>query len=184
MISWILDNMDMLNIIAAWVGAVTGVIGLLYSVAMNRATVKISNCFKDRVDPKSDYQYNFELVNASNVAVVIKSVQLFDINGKEIFDNGFDPSSVVPRYATDEYGLSRIPLPLLDSSWYSEPFEDETDLFPNSSVGFSYYLNKVPYKIKVTTNKQIHFFSKSKSFTPIYKKCDQVDNCTYNVNDC
>ena len=45
MISWILDNMDMLNIIAAWVGAVTGVIGLLYSVAMNRATLKISNCF-------------------------------------------------------------------------------------------------------------------------------------------
>ena len=120
MISWILDNMDMLNIIAAWVGAVTGVIGLLYSVAMNRATVKISNCFKDRVDPKSDYQYNFELVNTSNVAVVIKSVQLFDINGKEIFDNGFDPSSVVPRYATDEYRLSRIPLPLLSKLSFSQ----------------------------------------------------------------
>lgn len=172
MITWIFDNMDMLNIVAAWVGAVIGVIGLLYSVSMNRTTVKISNCFKDRVDPKSDYLYSFELVNTSNISVVIKNVQLFDKSGKEIFDNDFDPSSVVPKYATDEYGLTRIPLPPLDGGWYSKPFEDEIDLFPNSSVAFSYYLDKAPYKIKVTTNKQIRFFSKSKSFTPIYKKYD------------
>ena len=172
MITWIFDNMDILNIIAAWIGAITGVVGLLYSVTMNRATVKISNCFMDRINPKSDYQYNFELVNTSNVAVVIKRVQLFDTSGKEIFDNGFDPNSVTPNYIIDTLGLTRLPHTPIDGSWYSEPFEDETDLFPNYSVAFSYYLDTAPYKIKVTTNKQIHFFSKSKLFTPIYKKCD------------
>lgn len=172
MITWIFDNMDMLNIIAAWVGAVTGVIGLLYSVAINRATIKITKCFKDRVNPKSDYQYNFKLVNTSNISIVIKKVQLFDTNGKEVFDNGFDPNSVVPMYGTDTYGLVRIPLPPLDNEWYSEPFESETDLSPNTSVTFSYYLDKAPCKIKITTNKQIRFFSKTKSFFPSFKKCD------------
>ncbi|MFS1663317.1 hypothetical protein [Streptococcus sp. zg-JUN1979] len=170
MIKWILDNMDMLNIIAAWVGAITGVVGLLYSIAMNKATLKISNCFKDRVNPKADYQYGFELVNTSNVSIVIKSIQLFDTSGKEIFDNGFDPNSVAPKYINDEYSLTQVPFSQLSSYWDSEPFENETDLFPNSSVAFSYYLDRGAYKIKVTTNKRIHFLSKTKSFFPIYKK--------------
>ena len=93
---------DILNISAAWLGAITGIVSLIYSLKVNR---------------------------------VISSTQaLFNVD------------------------------------WYSTPFEDEIELNPYSFEKLSYYLNEPPHTIKVKTNRQIHYLSKSKSIHPIFNK--------------
>jgi hypothetical protein len=161
---------DILNVSAAWIGAITGVVSLIYSLKVNRVKLSISKFHKKRMNEDSCYQYSFVLSNQSNSNVVIKNIQLFDKNGKEIFDNGFNPANALPEKKSDPFGLISSTQTLFNVDWYSEPFEDEIELNPYSFHKLSYYLNEPPHTIKVKTNKQIHFLSKSKSFHPVFNK--------------
>ena len=121
---------DILNISAAWIGAITGVVSLIYSLKVNRVKLSISKFHKTRMNERSCYQYSFVLSNQSNSDVLIKNIQLFDKNGKEIFDNGFDPVTAIPEKKPDPFGLVSGTQALFNVDWYSEPFEDEIELNP------------------------------------------------------
>ena len=161
---------DILNISAAWIGAITGVVSLIYSLKVNRVKLNISNFRKTRMNEHSCYQYSFVLSNQSNSDVLIKNIQLFDKNGKEIFDNGFDPVTAIPEKKPDPFGLVSGTQALFNVDWYSEPFEDEIELNPYSFHKLSYYLNEPPHTIKIETNRQIHYLSKTKSIHPVFNK--------------
>ena len=161
---------DVLNISAAWLGAITGVVSLIYSLKVNRVKLSISKFHKKRMNEYSCYQYSFVLSNQSNSNVVIKNIQLFDKNGKEIFDNGFNPTIALPEKKSDPFGLISSTQTLFNVDWYSTPFEDEIELNPYSFEKLSYYLNEPPHTIKIKTNRQIHYLSKSKSIHPVFNK--------------
>ena len=82
---------DILNISAAWIGAITGVTGLLYSFFINRAQLSITDAYVIEVSNEAPYKYSFDLVNPSNSTYTIKSIQLFDGDGNEMKDNNFEP---------------------------------------------------------------------------------------------
>lgn len=91
-------------------------------------------------------------------------------NGKEIFDNGFNTAIALPEKKSDPFGLISSTQTFFNVEWYSTPFEDEIELNPYSFEKLSYYLNEPPHTIKVKTNRQIHYLSKSKSFHPVFNK--------------
>ena len=57
---------DILNISAAWIGAITGVTGLFYSIFINRARLLITDAYAMEVSNEAPYKYSFKLVNPSN----------------------------------------------------------------------------------------------------------------------
>ena len=151
---------DILNVSAAWIGAITGVTGLFYSIFINRARLLITDAYIIEVSNEAPYKYSFDLVNPSNSTYTIKSIQLFDGDGKEIKDNNFEPYE----------SLSLYKVILRKDDLHSYPFEGDEIIFPHSSITYSYYLDSLPCKIKVKTDKRIHFLSKSKSFHPVFYK--------------
>ena len=151
---------DILNVSAAWIGAITGVTGLFYSIFINRARLLITDAYATEVADEAPYKYSFDLVNPSNSTYTIKSIQLFDGDGKEIKDNNFDPYETLPL---QKYILRKDDL-------HSYPFEVDEIIFPHSSITYSYYLDSLPCKIKVKTSKRIRFVFKQKSFHPVFNK--------------
>lgn len=57
---------DILNISAAWLGAITGVVSLIYSLKVNRVKLSISKFHKKRMNEYSCYQYSFVLFCLTN----------------------------------------------------------------------------------------------------------------------
>lgn len=133
-----LSLIDILNVSATWIGAITGVVSLIYSLKVNRVKLSISKFYKTRMNEYSCYQYSFVLSNQSNSDVVIKNIQLFDKNGKEIFDNGFNPATALPERKQDPFGLVSSTQTFFNVAWYSTPFEDEIELNPYSFQKLSY----------------------------------------------
>ena len=152
-----------LNISAAWIGAITGVTGLFYSIFINRARLLITDAYAMEVSNEAPYKYSFKLVNPINNTFTIKSIQLFDDGGKEIKDNHFDPYESLPFQILQKYILRNDDL-------HSYPFEADEIIFPHSSITYSYYLDSLPCKIKVKTSKRIRFVFKQKSFHPVFNK--------------
>lgn len=163
---------DILNVSAAWIGAITGVVSLIYSLKVNRVKLSVSKFRKTRMNEYPCYQYSFVLSNQSNSDVLIKNVQLFDKNGKEIFDNGFNPVTAIPEKKPDPFGLVSSTQTFFNVDRYSAPFEDEIELNPYSFHKLSYYLNEPPHTIKIKTNRQIHYLSKTKSIHPVFNKAN------------
>ena len=151
---------DILNISAAWIGAITGVTGLFYSIFINRARLSISDTYAMKVADESPCKYSFDIVNPSNSTYTIKSIQLFDGDGKEIKDNNFDPYETLHF---QKYILRKDDL-------HSDPFEVDEIIFPHSSITYSYYLDSLPCKIKIKTSKRIRFIFKSKSIHLVFNK--------------
>ena len=151
---------DILNISAAWIGAITGVTGLLYSFFINRAQLSITDAHVIEVSNEAPYKYSFDLVNPSNSTYTIKSIQLFDGDGNEMKDNNFEPYESLPLH---KFAFRKDDL-------HSYPFEGDGIIFPHSSITYSYYLDSLPCKIKVKTDKRIRFIFKHKSFHPVFNK--------------
>ena len=95
-----------------------------------------------------------------------------DKNGKEIFDKGFNPVTAIPEKKPDPFGLVSSTQTFFNVDWYSAPFEDEIELNPYSFHKLSYYLNEPPHTIKIKTNRQIHYLSKTKSIHPVFNKAN------------
>lgn len=154
---------DILNISAAWIGAITGVTGLFYSIFINRARLLITDAYAMEVSNEAPYKYSFDIVNPSNSTYTIKSIQLFDDDGKEIKDNHFEPYDSLPFQILQKFILRKDDL-------HSYPFEVDEIIFPHSSITYSYYLDSLPCKIKVKTSKRIRFIFKHKSIHPVFNK--------------
>lgn len=173
--------MELFNTIIATLGLILSIIALVHSIYYNLVKIKLSNCTVDSAGDSYDQLYEFDVSNLSNVAVIIKKIELFDKQGNLLKDNGFDPFKQHElekdnAYSEWQASTSLVSMPPftapLDPGWKSQPFTHETEIFPASRETFSYYLDQKPAKIKITTNKRIYKFRKSQSFIPHFDDND------------
>lgn len=169
-------NLDFWNLVIATVALIVSIIALAHSIYYNLVKIKISNCIKDRVDERYDWLYSFEISNLSNITVVITKIEIYNRDNKLLIDNNFDPYELhdaIEQQRIEEYHRTKndfyfLPPPtknyLNPVYWESSPFEEETEVSPNSRESFSYYLDEQPYKIKIYTDKRIRGLRKTQSF--------------------
>lgn len=175
------QNLDFWNFAIAFIALIISIIALIHSIYYNLVKLKISNCIAARLDKGYDWLYSFEVSNLSNISVIITKIELYSKTGKLLSDNQFDPEAKFNFEQEIEYQQeleNRSPfLPSIppvrssfDYSWCSNPFSQETEVFPNSKVEFSYYLDEEPHTIKISTDKRIHRLRKHQSFIVGFQK--------------
>ena len=172
--------MEVFNTIIGVLALIISIVALCHSIYYNLVKLKLSDCVIEQVDKGYDKLYSFSIANLSNVSTIINKIELYDKDGKLLKDNGFNPFRKHKKDYDDEmasrsaYDVLYYPdhyIPL-NVRWQSKPFMRETEVFPASKEEFSYYLDKQPYIIKITTDKRIYKFRKYQSFIPHFD-----DNC-------
>lgn len=169
--------MELFNTVIGVLALIISIIALFHSIYYNLVKIRLSHCKVSRVNEKYNWLYSFYISNLSNISVIIKKIELFDEDGNLLVDNNFDPSNVrQEEYGNSARGTFGIPkqtsLMYLNREWFSSPFKHEVEVYPVSREKFSYYLDKAPASIKITTNKRIYKFRKSQLFFPHFDHDD------------
>lgn len=162
-----------------------GLIALLTAIASFIYTWKFNHYSIDLTDVEKNELYNqtkleFSVVNLSPKPLKIIDVQLISVAGDVIEDNKFSPekyekyeNSVKARKWKEQHkndffpGINPYTSPIsMKNSYLDESHPFETSLYVSSQqkIELSYFVNVIPAKIIITTNKKIYHFGNSQSF--------------------
>jgi hypothetical protein len=110
----------------------------------------------------------FDILNDSTSSIKLLKVELFFNDGKPVMAVDYEPEQT---YSGS--GVYKVP-DFLSPTDYARRFDGETILGPNSKEEFRYYLESFSpdIKIKVTCDRPIKGFRKSKSIPVHFKKFD------------
>lgn len=169
----------LINLVAIIIGILSGtfsIIGFAYSYKLNVANIFI-NVRKVNAIYGDSIKVVIGLTNESSNGIEITDLKLFQ-NGKQIKDNGYDYQKENDTYAK-KYSMSNY---LFNTSSLAAPKgSEEYEIHSNSDnfngtrllskVGittyYSYWINKdqVPDTLKITANKRLRLFSKTKRYS-------------------
>ncbi|MCK8619680.1 hypothetical protein LNP09_01675 [Apilactobacillus kunkeei] len=169
----------LINLVAIIIGILSGtfsIIGFAYSYKLNVANIFI-NVRKVNAIYGDSIKVVIGLTNESSNGIEITDLKLFQ-NGKQIKDNGYDYQKENDAYAK-KYSMSKyfFNTSSLTAPKGSEEYEihSNSDNFNGtlllSKVGiptyYSYWINKdqVPDTLKITANKRLRLFSKTKRYS-------------------
>lgn len=171
-----------IDTIIGLIALILAICSAIYTWNSNRYSIELSN-LSTRYTMEQNI-IEFTIINTSNRPIRVQEVKIMK-SLKEIHDNGFEPveyDRLINEQNAEKWRVDHtqsimgitFPSPELNpymmnndflSSFYeSEPFLTEVFLLPSESKIFSYYVNELPNKIVITTDKRIYHFKKQKSF--------------------
>lgn len=177
-----MTNIEIINLAIAVLGVVLAIISFIYTWHFNRYGIELTGCYQEEKD--GHVKIRFALTNVASRALYITNIQMF-IDQEEIFDNGFDPVSDAARkqkkiniqaskdlqayganvsdsFFNDQETISSYSPELIKAK--SHNFENAMLLTSNQRISFSYYVDTVPNKIKVSSNHAIAFIFRKRLF--------------------
>ncbi|MDE3751848.1 hypothetical protein [Pediococcus pentosaceus] len=165
-------SLDIINMIIGLLALAVAILAFIYTWLSNRYSIEILSTEFEKTR-EHNFVY-FEVANTSTRTILIKDIKLFT-NSTELSDNGFDPEEYEEHLKENStqnfnpFNVNSMPssmnnIYLIGNSEFSHNFTSSVQVAPGTSKSFSYYLDEIPNKISVTTNKQVGKMSKEKSF--------------------
>ncbi|MEY8370157.1 hypothetical protein AAK938_01460 [Aerococcaceae bacterium 50-4] len=159
----VLFKLDFWNLIIALLALILAIYSIWYTRRKDRYSIEVieAEYFQNDSDP---YLIFFKVFNTSNAPITITDIQLLDFHEHIVETLDFEPGS----NSKFPYGPIDIP-----ANWrYQKPFTDSKIIPSENYAEFSYYLNPLvsPMIIKVSTNHNIQWFSKTKLFKVKFSK--------------
>lgn len=164
---------DFWNFIIALIALLAALYSIWYTRQRDKLSLEITDTTYEEL-PHNPHFVCFSLFNNSSTALRLTNVELFELNGK--------PASVIlgheyqfPPKTTTATSLFDLPAHHLASPHYFEnPFQREILIPANDFIEFKYYIT--PFSpnmtIKVTSDKPIHRWSKTKTFSVHFVQSD------------
>lgn len=147
MIQYILINLDAMSFIISIFALVISIYSIWYTKRRNKHSLEIDDCYYLKFS-NSPYQLSFDVVNNSTSGIRILDVSICDVDNQPVKVIEYDP------------------VPITSPQEFASPFNTERFLEPNNRIEISNYVKETPDNliIKVSCNKPISWFSKSKTF--------------------
>lgn len=161
--------LDFWNFMIAVVALLIALYSVYYTRKNDKHSIEITDAYVSFVKHRPTLII-FSVLNNSNSSIKIKRVELLHANGDLINHLNYEPEQT---YSTIEPLNIRVPDPPQPYE-HASPFDGLEVVPPYEKLELSYYLElyRSDMKIRVTCDRPIHRFRKSKLFTPHFKKLD------------
>lgn len=151
----IITSMDIINLGISAIALVISIYSVWYTRKQDKFSLEITDGYLIKIKGEPPI-ISFDIFNNSPSALTIEKVELLNSKNKKL--------TILYHY---ESRHNNNILNAYDSRLSSNPFKNSIIIPSNDSLELSYYLeNRIDsVKIRITTNKNIHWLSKSKIFT-------------------
>lgn len=139
-----------MEFVIALLALVAAIYAIIYTHLQNKIEIDIVDGYYNR--RKNDpFLLGFTVQNLSSATLRLVDLKLTDLSNRPLsIIKDFEPTKTFTTI-NHGYGLNETKIPdTLSQYWFAEPFENYENLQPNSETHFSYYVNPVTPKIKVT----------------------------------
>lgn len=161
------QTLDFWNFVIAVLALLAAFYSIWYTRQRDKTTLEIIDTWYETPEG-NPFFIGFTIFNNSSTAVRLTNVELLNLNGT--------PASVLREYEYESPNKDKHLSPAMyyDPFHQNSPFDREEIIPANADTSFKYYLNPFSpdMKIKVTTDRPIHRWSKTKIFSVHFVKTD------------
>lgn len=157
-----LSTLEFWNLVIAVLALLIALYSLWYTHKKDQYIIEVVDySFNRKYD--RPFLLNFSVFNASNSPVKITDLKLYDLYNNPVEIIEYEPKV---EYYTGTNGQPTVAKDI-PMDWDYAKMLPHVAIVPSESIiSFRYYVGQLPNPIviRITTNKRVHWFSKSKSF--------------------